>query len=164
MAQLDSESRIQDHDHQALKLWLRLLTCTNLVESALRARLRDNYGSTLPRFDLLAQLDRHPEKPTMGELSSLMMVSGGNVTGLVRQLETEGLLSRTSHPEDRRTFQVGLTAKGKKHFDKMAAQHEAWIVDLFGSMPHESQEALMASLKTLKSSIRQNSDKSEASG
>ncbi len=158
-AQLDSESRIQDHDHQALKLWLRLLTCTNMVEGALRARLRDSYGSTLPRFDLLAQLDRHPEKLTMGELSSLMMVSGGNVTGLVRQLEKEGLLSRTSRPDDRRTFQVSLTAKGKKHFDKMAAQHEAWIVELFGKLPHDAQDELMASLKTLKSSISQTSNK-----
>jgi DNA-binding MarR family transcriptional regulator len=153
-AQLDSESRIQDDDHLALKLWLRLLTCTNLVESALRARLRDNYGSTLPRFDLLAQLDKHPEKLTMGELSSLMMVSGGNVTGLVRQLEKEGLVSRISRPEDRRTYQVGLTAKGKKQFDKMAAQHEAWVVELFGHMDHEAQEELMQSLRGLKASIK----------
>jgi DNA-binding MarR family transcriptional regulator len=153
-AQLDSESRIQDDDHLALKLWLRLLTCTNLVESTLRARLRDNYGSTLPRFDLLAQLDRHPEKLTMGELSSLMMVSGGNVTGLVRQLETEGLVSRSSRPNDRRTYQVGLTARGKKHFDKMAVQHEAWVVELFGQMEHDAQEDLMQSLRVLKSSIK----------
>ena len=162
--QLDSESRIQDDDHLALKLWLRLLTCTNLVEGALRARLRDNHASTLPRFDLLAQLDRHPEKLTMGELSSLMMVSGGNVTGLVRQLEGEGLVSRTSRSDDRRTFQVGLTPKGKKHFDRMACEHEAWVVDLFAGLSHESQEVLMQALKDMKSSITQYKARQDQSG
>ena len=107
---LDSESRIQDDDHLALKLWLRLLTCTNMVEGALRQNLRQSFDSTLPRFDLLAQLDRHPEKLTMGELSRLMMVSGGNVTGLVRQLEEEGLVNRVPLKTDRRTYLVGLTA------------------------------------------------------
>ncbi len=161
---LDSESRIQDDDHLALKLWLRLLTCTNLVEASLRARMRDRYASTLPRFDLLAQLDRHPEKLTMGELSSLMMVSGGNVTGLVRQLEAEGLVSRSSRPEDRRTFLVGLTAKGKAHFDTMAAQHEAWIVELFADLPHDSQEELMEALKAMKDSIRRANSKAGGAG
>ena len=111
---LDSESRISEGDHLALKLWLRLLTCTNLVEATLRQNLRESFDSTLPRFDLLAQLDRHPEKLRMGELSSLMMVSGGNVTGLVTQMEKDGLVNRTPMETDRRTFQVGLTRAGKR--------------------------------------------------
>jgi DNA-binding MarR family transcriptional regulator len=150
---LDSESRIQDEDHLALKLWLRLLTCSNMVEGALRQQLRQRFDSTLPRFDLLAQLDRHPEKLTMGELSRLMMVSGGNVTGLVRQLEEEGLVNRLPMATDRRTYQVGLTAKGKRHFDQMAGEHEGWIVELFSHMDHRQQEALMEGLLALKQSI-----------
>ncbi len=150
---LDSESRIQDDDHLALKLWLRLLTCTNMVEGALRNHLRRAFDSTLPRFDLLAQLDRHPEKLTMGELSQLMMVSGGNVTGLVRQLEEEGLVSRVSLEADRRSYQVGLTAKGKRHFDEMAGEHESWVAELFSGLDHGQQEALMDSLLALKQSI-----------
>tara|TARA_R110001599_G_scaffold353817_1_gene598886 strand:+ start:7429 stop:7911 length:483 start_codon:yes stop_codon:yes gene_type:complete len=152
---LDSESRIQDDDHLALKLWLRLLTCTNMVEGALRQNLRQSCDSTLPRFDLLAQLDRHPEKLTMGALSRLMMVSGGNVTGLVRQLEEEGLVNRVPLKTDRRTYQVGLTAKGKRHFDEMAADHEGWIAGLFEGMDHDQQEALMAGLSVLKASVGQ---------
>jgi DNA-binding MarR family transcriptional regulator len=150
---LDSESRIQDDDHLALKLWLRLLTCTNMVEGVLRQNLRRSYDSTLPRFDLLAQLDRHPEKLTMGELSRLMMVSGGNVTGLVRQLEEEGLVNRVPLKTDRRTWQVGLTAKGKRHFDQMAGEHESWVVELFSALDHDQQEILMDSLLALKKSI-----------
>lgn len=151
---LDSESRIQDDDHLALKLWLRLLTCTNMVEGVLRQNLRQSYDSTLPRFDLLAQLERHPEKLTMGELSRLMMVSGGNVTGLVRQLEEEGLVNRVPLKTDRRTYLVGLTAKGKRHFDEMASEHEDWIAGLFADLNHGQQEALMDALAALKKSVR----------
>ena len=149
---LDSESRIKDDDHLALKLWLRLLTCTNLVEGALRQNLRQSFDSTLPRFDLL---DRHPEKLTMGELSRLMMVSGGNVTGLVRQLEEEGLVNRVPLKTDRRTYLVGLTAKGKRHFDQMAVEHESWIAGLFEGMDHQQQETLMEGLSALKASVGQ---------
>jgi DNA-binding MarR family transcriptional regulator len=154
---LDSESRIKEDDHLALKLWLRLLTCSNLVEGALRQNLRQSFDSTLPRFDLLAQLDRHPEKLTMGELSRLMMVSGGNVTGLVRQLEEEGLVNRVPLKTDRRTYLVGLTAKGKRHFDQMAVEHESWIARLFEGMDHHQQETLMEGLSALKASVGQTS-------
>ncbi len=154
-SQLDSESRIQDDDHLALKLWLRLLTCTNMVEGVLRQRLRESYASTLPRFDLLAQLDRHPEKLTMGELSSLMMVSGGNVTGLVKQLEKEGLVNRTPMKTDRRAYLVGLTAKGRRHFREMADEHEGWIIELFANMEYDQQEALMDDMLALKKSVGQ---------
>jgi len=150
---LDSESRIQDDDHLALKLWLRLLTCTNMVEGALRQNLRQSFDSTLPRFDLLAQLDRHPEKLTMGAWSRLMMVAVGNVTGLVRQMEEKGLVNRVPLKTDRRTYQVGLTAKGKRHFDEMAEDHEAWIAGLFDGMDHNQQEALMEGLSVLKASL-----------
>jgi DNA-binding MarR family transcriptional regulator len=151
---LDSESRINEEDHLALKLWLRLLTCTNLVQASLRQNLREYFDSTLPRFDLLAQLDRHPEKLRMGELSSLMMVSGGNVTGLVTQMEKEGLVSRTPLETDRRTFQVGLTRAGKRYFNKMARSHEQWVVDMFSEMNHGQQEELMDALSGLKSSVK----------
>lgn len=154
MGQLDSESRIQDDDHLALKLWLRLLTCTNLVEGVLRQKLRQSFDSTLPRFDLLAQLEKHPEKLTMGELSSLLMVSGGNVTGLAKQLEKEGLITREPLASDRRSYQVGLTSEGREHFRTMAREHENWVINMFNDMDHDQQEALMASLKLLKNSVR----------
>lgn len=150
---LDSESRIQDEDHLALKLWLRLLTCTNMVEGVLRQNLRRDYACTLPRFDLLAQLDRHPERLTMGELTHLMMVSGGNVTGLVKQLEKEGLVNRLSQKSDRRSYTVGLTVKGKRHFDEMAGKHEGWIIELFADLAPRQQEALMDALLALKGSV-----------
>lgn len=134
MAMLEStdfESRLAESDHQALKLWLRLLSCTTRVEALVRNRLRAEFGTTLPRFDLLAQLEREPDGLTMGELSQRLMVTGGNVTGITDQLEAEGLVVRAEHPTDRRAFKVRLTAAGRKLFRRMAATHEGWIVELF---------------------------------
>jgi len=152
---LDSESRMQHDDRHALKLWLRLLTCTNLVEARLREKLREYFDSTLPRFDLLAQLDRHPEKLRMGELTNLMMVSGGTVTGLVSQLEKERLVKRTPMKTDRRTFLVGLTRKGKAYFDKTAVSHEGWIIEMFSGMSDTQQDELMRDLYALRESVTQ---------
>ena len=146
----DHESRVQDEHHQALKLWLRLLSCTARVEGAIRNRLRSEFATTLPRFDLMAQLERQPEGLTMGELSQRMMVTGGNVTGITDQLEAEGLVRRAPHPSDRRAFAVQLTAAGKRQFRRMAATHEQWVIELLAgwSVPEKTQlQALLGSLK-----------------
>ncbi len=128
----DLESRVVDDDHQALKLWLRLLACTTRVEDQIRNRLRQQFDTTLPRFDLLAQLERHPEGLSMRELSQRLMVTGGNVTGVVDQLEAESLVQRQPHASDRRSFTVTLTPAGRRLFRRMAATHEAWVVELLG--------------------------------
>lgn len=128
----DLESRVVDDDHQALKLWLRLLACTTRIEDQIRNRLRQQFDTTLPRFDLLAQLERHPEGLSMRELSQRLMVTGGNVTGVVDQLEAESLVQRQPHASDRRSFTVTLTPSGRRLFRRMAATHEAWVVELLG--------------------------------
>ena len=132
-ARRDLESRIAADHHQALKLWLRLLACTTRVETLIRGRLRSGFATTLPRFDLLAQLEREPDGLTMGELSQRLMVTGGNVTGITDQLEAEGLVQRAPHPGDRRAFSVRLTAAGRRQFRRMAATHEKWIVEMFSA-------------------------------
>lgn len=146
----DLESRLEDGDHQALKLWLRLLACTTRVETVIRNRLRSEFGTTLPRFDLLAQLDREVQGLTMGELSARMMVTGGNVTGIVDQLEAEGLVVRSEHPNDRRAWRVQLTAVGRRQFRRMAAVHEGWIVELFEGWSPAQKTQVQALLATLK--------------
>ncbi|WP_298830388.1 MarR family winged helix-turn-helix transcriptional regulator [uncultured Piscinibacter sp.] len=146
----DVESRVVDDHHQALKLWLRLLACTTRVENVIRQRLRSEFGTTLPRFDLLAQLDREPEGLSMGELSARMMVTGGNVTGIVDQLEAEGLVVRAAHPTDRRAFQVRLTAAGRRQFRRMATVHEAWVIELFDGWTPAQKTQVHGLLATLK--------------
>ncbi len=130
----DLETRVSDDHHQDLKLWLRLLACTNKIETEIRARLRTEFNTTLPRFDLMAQLERHPGGLNMSELSQRLMVTGGNVTGITDQLEREGLVVREVDPADRRAYAVKLTATGRKLFAKLAAFHERWVVELFASL------------------------------
>jgi DNA-binding MarR family transcriptional regulator len=149
----DLESRVADDHHQALKLWLRLLSCTTRVENAIRNRLRARFETTLPRFDLLAQLEREPEGLTMGELSQRLMVTGANVTGITDQLEAEGLVKRTAHPTDRRAFAVRLTPRGRRLFRKMAAVHERWVIELFDGFDIRQQDVMYGLLGALKTHL-----------
>ena len=135
---MDKEARLNGttpaQHPEALRLWLRMLTCTQLIETQVRASLRDQFETTLPRFDLMAQLERSPEGLKKNELSRRMMVTGGNVTGITDQLVAEGLVERAEVPGDRRAFRVKLTPKGRTQFIEMALQHEAWIVEAFGGL------------------------------
>ena len=147
----DQETRLLEDDHHSIKLWLRLLTCSSLIEGRLRARLREEFDTTMPRFDFMAQLYRVPEGLTMGELSKRMMVSGGNVSGIASQLVKEELVDRTPVPENRRTFIVKLTAQGDKTFAVMAARHEEWVIAMLGQLSNADVGSLMRLLAKLKS-------------
>ena len=146
----DPESRVHETHHESLRVWLRLLTCTMLIERTIRARLRTQFRTTLPRFDLMAQLERHANGLRMGEISERLMVTGGNVTGITDQLVAEGLVERVPIPEDKRAFVVRLTARGKRQFDAMAAAHERWIIEMLSVMPQSERDRLYAALGKLK--------------
>ena len=146
----DLESRAHDAHHDSLRLWLRLLTCTQLIEGSVRSRLRRDFATTLPRFDLLAQLERNPEGLKMGELSRRMMVTSGNVTGITDQLVDEGLVKRVDMPDDRRAYLVKLTPAGKRAFDRMAAAHERWVIELLGGLSGNEREQLAKLLAKVK--------------
>jgi DNA-binding MarR family transcriptional regulator len=125
---MDLEARAHSEHPDELRLWLRLLTCTQLIETQLRQQLRQHFGTTLPRFDLMAQLEREPQGMQMKALSHRLMVSGGNVTGITDQLVAEGLVQRTEVASDRRAWSVRLTPRGRAQFATMAKAHEAWVV------------------------------------
>jgi DNA-binding MarR family transcriptional regulator len=137
-----------------LRLWLRLLTCTTLVEGEIRTRLRQDFDTTLPRFDLMAALDRAREGMTLGEVSRRMMVSNGNVTGLAARLEAEGLVERRARPGDRRVQLLRLTAKGRREFARQSAAHEDWIAELLGGLDPAERETLFGLLARAKASVR----------
>jgi DNA-binding MarR family transcriptional regulator len=147
----DRETIARADDHRALRAWLRLLTCTQMIERVVRTRLRSRFGTTLPRFDLMAQLERHPEGLKMNELSQLLMVTGGNVTAIVDQLEKEGLVERLDEPADRRAFRIRLTKGGDKAFAEMARAHEEWVVELFSGVSRKEQDELLRLLAKVKS-------------
>ena len=136
---MDRETASRTGDHQALRLWLRLLTCAQLIEREVRARLQGRFDTTLPRFDLMSQLWRYPDGLKMNELSRHLMVTGGNVTGIVDLLEKDGLVERRPEPADRRAYRVRLTRAGRKAFAEMARAHEGWIVELLGGLSRKEQ-------------------------
>ncbi|MGE5168848.1 MAG: MarR family winged helix-turn-helix transcriptional regulator [Rudaea sp.] len=154
----DAESRASETDHLSLRLWLRLLTCTTMIERRVRERLRERFDITLARFDLMAQLGRAPNGLRMSELSRRLMVTGGNVTGLTDQLVAENLVVRRAMPGDRRAYSVCLTRKGRRQFAVMAAAHERWIVDLLGDVPAQAREALYRQLGDLKAALARRID------
>ncbi|KRC27836.1 MarR family winged helix-turn-helix transcriptional regulator [Acidovorax sp. Root217] len=135
---MDLEARLHGaapSEHpEALRLWLRMLTCTQLIEKQVRAGLRAQFDTTLPRFDLMAQLERAPDGLKMKDLSRRMMVTSGNVTGITDQLVAEGLVERVDVEGDRRAYCVRLTPQGRQQFNDMARQHEQWIVEAFASL------------------------------
>lgn len=152
-AQVDAETRVHDDHHVSLRLWLRILSCTNQIENRIRQNLQARFDTTLPRFDLMAQLERAPEGLKMSELSQRMMVTGGNVTGITDGLEKEGLVVREVDPADRRVFRVKLTPEGQRQFQRMAAEHEQWVVDLFSGLSQKQKKQLFDLLGELKSHV-----------
>jgi DNA-binding MarR family transcriptional regulator len=155
---LDAETRVTADHHQSLRVWLRLLACTNLIENHVRQRLQAQFGTTLPRFDLMAQLERAPQGLKMGELTRRLMVTGGNVTGITDMLEAEGLVARATDPDDQRALRVKLTKAGEQQFRRMAAEHERWVVELFDDLTEKQKTRLAELLAALKMSTTQRLD------
>ncbi len=157
-AAVDAETLFADAPvghKQELRLWLRLLACANLIEGEVRRRLRLSFGTTLPRFDLMAQLERAgPEGLTLGEVSRRMMVSNGNVTGIAARLVAEGLIARRANPADRRAGALRLTPAGRREFVRQSAEHEGWIADLLSGLTPADQAALHRLLGRAKGGAR----------
>ena len=154
----DHETRGTEDHHQSLRLWLRMLACTNLIEAHVRSKLRVNFQTTLPRFDLMSQLERNPDGLKMGELSRRMMVTGGNVTGITDQLVSEGLVVREDNPKDRRAYIVKLTKEGRRVFRAWADEHEDWIIGLFEGLGEKEREQLYVLLAQLKQHVAGRND------
>jgi DNA-binding MarR family transcriptional regulator len=154
---IDAETKVAEApaDHgDELRLWLRLLTCSTLVETEVRRRLREEFDFTLPRFDLLAQLERASDGMVLGELSRRMMVSAGNLTALVERMVESGHVSRTTSPADRRVQIIALTDHGRAAFRRMADRHGEWIGSLFADLSAGDRAILMTELGRLKGSVR----------
>ena len=148
--ELGHEARAGHDDHAALKLWLRMLACTTQIETEIRRRLRERFGISLARFDYLAQLHRHADGLRMSTLSRYLMVTGGNVTALTDELEREGMVQRDSDPEDRRSWKLRMTTAGRKAFERIAREHELWVIELFAGVDSAQKQLLYEGLGRLR--------------
>lgn len=135
---------------RALRVWLGLLTSSQLIEKQVRARFRSEFGTTLPRFDVMAALDREPKGQTMGDISRWLLVSSGNVTGIVSRLVSDGLVTRTRSVDDRRTHLVRLSRKGQLEFERLSSTHERWIKEMLHGMTRQEMTTLDELLRRAK--------------
>jgi hypothetical protein len=142
------------HAKQSLRVWLRMLRATTIIEKQIRAYLKAEFDSTLPRFDVLSALYRESAAITMSQLTDHLLVSNGNLTGLVNRLVEDGLIQRESDPDDRRALRVILTPAGRAAFREMAEKHEALIDSLFAAMSDADMATLLAMTTTLNTALR----------
>ena len=139
---------------QRLRLWLRLLRATRAIEAELRERLRVQFALTLPQFDVMAALYRKESGMTMTELSRMLIVSNGNVTGIIERLVADRLVARRPAADDRRAFLVRLTPKGESQFDVIAKAHQDWVDRLLSGFDRKQAETIIAQLDGLPSRVR----------
>ena len=153
----DTVKRIPRQAHtrakQSLRLWLRLLACESLVEQTVRTRLRTTFSITLPQFDVLSELEHAGDPLTMSQLSQNLMVSNGNVTGVIDRLERDRYVRRAASPTDRRVQFIALTDKGMSAFTEMARVHEQWVTELFANVSSSEIKTLISGLTKVKESI-----------
>ena len=149
----DYESGVDSADRMELRIWLRLLTCSNLIDAGVRRQLHQLYKTTFPRFDVLAQLHRAGTSLSMGELSRRMMVTNGNITGLIDRLVRDGLVERRPAPNDRRRQLINLTIAGRAFFDRIAEDHRAWVSEMMGGLSADEMRRLFDLLGRLKGSV-----------
>ena len=151
-APLPASTMRQQSDSKArLRLWIRLLRASRMIEGVARERLKTQFNATLPRFDVMAALYRKPDGMLMSEISRFLMVSNGNVTGIVDRLVSDGLVARAQRNGDRRTSFISLTRKGRAAFAGMAAAHEHWVDELLGGLSARDAEQMSAKLKSFRS-------------
>jgi DNA-binding MarR family transcriptional regulator len=144
----------EPHDRAPIRLWLRLLACSTMIEAELRRRFREEFDFTIPRFEVLAQLDREPGGLVLGELPKRLMVSAGNLTPIVDRLVSDGFITRTPSSLDRRVQIVCLTIEGRKAFRRMARKHATWLAALVERLPREQIDGMIDQLDALKAAVK----------
>ena len=143
------------HEKEGLRLWLRIVSCTQMVEQEIRAMLREKFDMTLPRFEVLSALDRVADGLTMSELSNWLMVSKGNVTGIAERLSEDGFIRREPTPTDRRSFVVTLTGKGRKTYKEMELEYESLLDTLFNDLTPDDSDMFAGLLAKVKESVEE---------
>ena len=138
---------------ESIRTWLRLLSCETLIEQSIRSRFRENFKVTLPQFDVLSELEHASDRLTMSQLSNELMVSNGNITGVVDRLEKSSLVKRTRPAHDRRIQYIELTDAGTREFKKMARHHERWLEDLFANVSVKDMNEMQSLLLRMRESV-----------
>jgi DNA-binding MarR family transcriptional regulator len=158
----NSETQNEDEHQQELRIWLRLFASTTLIENEIRSRLREHFAFTLPRFDLLAQLDRAQDGLSLGEVSRRLMVSAANITAIVEKLVEDGYITRLPSQTDRRAQIIRMTHAGRSAFRTMAKTHSQWITEFLSDLSADQMSQLNAVLTHLKHTLQNRLSKTDS--
>ncbi len=132
-----------------LRTWLKILKTSHLIEKQIKEKFRDEYNTTLPRFDVMSALYRSNSGLKMNEISGVLKVSNGNITGIIDRLVKEGNVLRVAIEGDRRSSLVSLTNKGKKQFEEYAIAHESWINVMLKNVSEQDSHLLIDLLDSI---------------
>lgn len=150
------ESLPEDAHHRMA--WLALVRCFSSVERVLMRHFAQEYNSSLPRYDVLTALALHRSGLTMGDLASMLMVTKGNITGVVRRLEQDKLVLKNTSSKDRRVQSVKISAKGMRLWEKMHADYDEKISMLMSGQSEEQSRALVNALRRTRILVETNAD------
>jgi DNA-binding MarR family transcriptional regulator len=135
----------------AVRAWVRILAVQKRGLSAIRDDLDGEI--TLPRFDLLSNLVRS-DGQTLASLSRSMLVTAGNLTGLVDRAARDGLVERRADPADRRAWRVHLTPKGLRAFRDAERRHATRVAKLFDGLTRSELTTLLRLLDKVRAAFR----------
>ena len=140
---------------QHRRAWLELVRCFSRIERILMRRLSDEFNSSLPRYDVLTALALAPEALTMGALASMLMVTKGNITGVVTRLKKEGLVRKIASETDRRIQSVTMTEKGRTLWSAMHARYDRTIAEVLSGQSKEDLRSLTQALKVTRLAVQE---------
>lgn len=135
------------------QVWQAILEVHGSVFAQLNRVMGREFGITLAKFDVLAQLHRNPDGLTQGNLSRHLKVTSGNVTGLVRRLSGEDLVTRQMSPDDRRAFLVKLTSLGTEKYLAARARHDVLLEEWFRDLGTDGKEGTLKFLQAMTSRV-----------
>lgn len=148
MNKLD-KSVVSSVSKSRLRTWLKILKTSNLIEKQIKEKLRDEHNTTLPRFDVMSALYRSSSGLKMNEISGVLKVSNGNITGIIDRLVQDGHVERTAIQGDRRAYLASLTKKGSKQFQEYALEHETWINEILSDISVEEANIITKLLTSI---------------
>ena len=145
---------MQGRTRESVRTHLRIATCYNLLMREARQRVATRWNLTLPQFEVLAELARADAGGfTFVELSRLLLVTSGNLTGIVDRLEEQRLVQRVPDGKDRRVIRVALTERGRRVTDQMLPAHAADIEEILSFMPRSALTELSELLGRLRDGL-----------
>ena len=144
-----------------IRTWLRLVKAVLPMEREVNRMFQHEFGQSLPRFDVLSQLERsRPGGHAVGVLADLLIASAGNITRLISRMEDEGLVHRTMADGDRRRQIVVITNKGLDLYRTMEDRHTRWCVERMAGLSADEKADLQRLLIKLRATRPENVENS----